>query len=400
MKRLGIGLLAILLLVGCGNKELKQEFNYDDVISFIIRNQKKETVEVYNACEQILPQIIERNDIENYQKVIRVFNQSPDLFSKAMTLGFLPSVETEDPIMKDSILAAVVRARNIIKSDAYMASAQEYYTDRNYTQEELTDRLTAYYAMISDGYALMLIERQELTKAMAVYEEIISEYKDTEILLNYSKALSKLNRYEASLMASIEALKMTPGSLDAKSEVTRTAELLGYSKAEISTMLDETLFVGRNLLRQNLLADQLNQAMPELSLSGLDGSVLTNNDLKGKIVVVSFFATWCPPCLRELPHLNELYHQYSEDEDVKIVVVSTDKDKYLVPPFIQKNAFDFSVYYGGGIKTKFGVKGIPTLFVIDQDGIIRYKKVGYTDGEEFGKIMSWYIDELKADKDA
>jgi thioredoxin-related protein len=57
------------------------------------------------------------------------------------------------------------------------------------------------------------------------------------------------------------------------------------------------------------------------------------------------------------------------------------------------------VYYADGLNKAFGVKGIPTLFVVDKQGMIRYKKVGYSEGEEFGKIMSWYIDEIKADED-
>ncbi|MBN2781156.1 MAG: TlpA family protein disulfide reductase, partial [Candidatus Marinimicrobia bacterium] len=76
--------------------------------------------------------------------------------------------------------------------------------------------------------------------------------------------------------------------------------------------------------------------------------------------------------------------------------VSTDSDTFLVPPFVRENGYDFPVYYAGGLNREFGVKGIPTLFVVDKNGIIRYKKVGYSEGEEFEKIMSWYIDEIRA----
>ena len=89
-----------------------------------------------------------------------------------------------------------------------------------------------------------------------------------------------------------------------------------------------------------------------------------------------------------------------DDEEVEVMVVSTDRDKFLVPPFISENGYDFPVYYADGLNSAFGVKGIPTLFVIDKQGMIRYKKVGFSEGEEFEKIMSWYIDEIKAAKDA
>lgn len=399
MKKLFVVILAVLVLAGCGNRELTSESDYNSYISYIMKNQKKESPELYSACERVLPQIAEKGEIEDYQKVIHIYNTNPDTFSKAMTLGFLSSDADVHPDLADSVFFAVKRANSMIKTEAFVNSAKEYYQERNFTEEELNDRLTAYRAMVSDEYAQLLVDRSQLTEALKVYEDIIGEYKDTDILLNYSRALNKMNRYEASLIASIEALKMTPGSLDAKAEVGNTAELLGYSKAETNTMIDETVFVGRNILRQNLLADQLNIPIPEFSIVGLDESVLVSDDLKDKIVIVSFFATWCPPCRKELPHMNEVYNTYKDDDEVQILVVSTDKDKFLVPPFVEENGFDFPVYYADGLNKDFGVKGIPTLFVIDKNGMIRYKKVGFSEGEEFEKIMSWYIDEIKASED-
>ena len=396
MKKVLIVLLAMLVLAGCGNRELTSESDYNSYISYIMKNQKKESPELYSACERVLPQIAERGDIENYKKVINIYRSNPDIFSKAMTLGFLSSDANVHPDLTDSVFVAVRMASAMVKTDAFVASAKDYYMDRNFTEDELNDRLTAYRAMISDEYAKLLVDRSMLTEALGVYEDVIGDYKDTEILLNYAHALNKMNRYEASLIASIEALKMTPGSLDAKSEVNNTAELLGYSKAEINTMIDETVFVGRNILRQNLLADQLNIPMPEFEIMRLDSQMVSFDEFKDKIMIVSFFATWCPPCRKELPHMNDVYHQYKDDPEVEILVVSTDKDKFLVEPFIEENGYDFNVYYADGLNKDFGVKGIPTLFVIDKQGMIRYKKVGFTEGEEFEKIMSWYIDEIKA----
>jgi len=396
MKKVFLVILAVLVLAGCGNRELTSESDYNSYISFIMKNQKKESPELYSACERILPQIAEKGEMDTYQKVISIYKTNPDVFSKAMTLGFLSSDANVHPDLADSVFAAVKKASSLIKTEAFILSAKEYYQERNFTEDELNHRITAYKAMVSDEYAQLLVERSQLSEALQVYEDIIDDYKDTDLLLNYAKALNKMNRYEPALIVSIEALKMTPGSLDAKAEVINTAGLLGYSKAEVNTMIEETVFVGRNLLRQNLLADQLNIPMPEFSIVGLDEGVLSNADLKDKIVIVSFFATWCPPCRKELPHMNEVYTTYKDDDEVRILVVSTDKDKFLVPPFIKENGYSFPVYYADGLNKDFGVKGIPTLFVIDKDGMIRYKKVGFSEGEEFEKIISWYIDEIKA----
>ncbi|MBN2781300.1 MAG: TlpA family protein disulfide reductase, partial [Candidatus Marinimicrobia bacterium] len=312
MKRSVLLLLVIaLILSACGSSELQKktpgEFDYDKTLSFIQKNQKKESPELYLACEQILPLTIERLQLDDYRRVMAVYKQNPDLFSLTMTLGFLAEGKIADPVLEDSVFAAVGRAHGLALSEAFALSAQDYYKERDFTEEELRDRVTAYRAMIGDEYAQLLIRRQRLGEALAVYESIMGNYRDTELLLNYAGALNNMNRYEASLIACIEALKMTPGSLDARERITTTAELLGYSRAEIATMIDETVFLGRNLLRQDLLADELDIPMPAFEIEGLDGSLIRSEDFRDKILIVSFFATWCGPCRRELPHLNETY---------------------------------------------------------------------------------------------
>lgn len=401
MKKVLLFMLPIIVfLASCGKGLLQdktsKDMNYHQSLSFIMKNQKKESPELYKACEQILPLAVENGFLEDYGKVIRIYKNNPDTFSKALTLAGLADPKTDDSVLKDSVFSAVKLARQLSLEGAFSRDAESYYADRHFSEQELQERLNSLRAYISDTYAFLMLERGRPSEALKIYESVIEEYRDTEILLNYAKVLNRLNRYEQSLIASIEALKLTPGSLEAKNTVTETATLLGYSKAEINTMIEETVFVGRNLLRQNLLADELNIPMPAFRLKGIDGSRISSEQFEAKILVVSFFATWCPPCRKELPYMNDLYLKYQNDPEVDIIVVSTDEDKFLVPPFVQDYGFRFPVYYADGLNDDFEVKGIPTLFVIDKNGIIRYKKVGYSEGEEFEKIMDWYIDEIKA----
>ncbi|MDD3716211.1 MAG: TlpA disulfide reductase family protein [Candidatus Marinimicrobia bacterium] len=393
-------LILVFVLSSCTSTLVKEkspgDMSYNQAMSFIQKNQKKESPELYQACEKVLPLTVENRHLEDYVKVIAVYKKNPDVFLKAMTLAELSPAGLKDPVFIDSLYSAAGLARKLSQTEEFTAYAREYYGERNFSEDELRDRLTGYRAFISDRHAMNLIAQDRNGEALRIYEEIVEDYRDTDILLNYAKALNRLNRYEQSLITAIEALKMTPGSLDARNVVSETAELLGYSKAEINTMIEETVFVGRNLLRQNLLADELNIPMPAFRLKHIDGSEIRNTDFQGKILIVSFFATWCPPCRMELPHLNDTYLEYRNDPEVAVIAVSTDEDTFLVPPFVRDNGFAFPVYYAGGINRDFEVKGIPTLFVVDKNGIIRYKKIGYSEGEEFGKIMSWYIDEIKA----
>ncbi|MFO7840596.1 MAG: redoxin domain-containing protein [Fidelibacterota bacterium] len=401
MKYFSLFLIVILIISGCAvlTKDAAEGFDYQKSLSFILKNQDQESPELYSACEEILPLTVKNNRPEDYRKVLRIYRNYDNVFSKALTLGFLSDIEPEDPVLQDSVFAASRQAHEWAHSDDFIRFARIHFQERDFNEGELYEQVNFYRTAISDNYAQLLLERRRPSDALSVYESLLKRHRDAGVLLNYAGVLNQLNRFEASLVASIEALRMNPGNEKAKEQISDTASLLGYSKAEIKTMIDETVFVGRNIMRQNLLADELDIPMPEFELLGIDSGRISSRDFEDKILIVSFFATWCPPCKKELPHLNDLYLEYRNDEEIEIIAVSTDEDKFRVRPFINEHGYEFPVYYAGGLDKKFRVKGIPTLFVIDKKGIIRYKKIGYREGEEFEKIMNWYIDEIKAAED-
>lgn len=398
MKKLFLWALVLGLIISCaGQKEAVDPVRqvYLEKLNQIMRYQKKPTADVFEICEEILPDIVKSGNLEDYRKVIPVYKKNDDTFNRSMTYNYLANIETSDPVLSDSLYFLSQDAAILVMSTSFREDLAAYYGDRGFTDDELNDRLSAYRAMIRDTYAQKLIKKQKLEKAIDLYDDIITNYQSTEILMNYGKALRALNRYEASLRVMIQALNMTPGSLEAKSQIQETATMLGYSQAEIKSMVDETVFFARNIMRENLLADRVDLPMPEFTLQGIDSTLVNSSDLEDKVTIISFFATWCPPCREELPQMNETYLQYKDDPEVRFIIASTDQEKYLVTPFINNLGYKFPVYYADGIQREFGVKGIPSLFVIDKKGMIRYKKVGYDRGEEFNMIMSWYIEELK-----
>jgi thiol-disulfide isomerase/thioredoxin len=102
----------------------------------------------------------------------------------------------------------------------------------------------------------------------------------------------------------------------------------------------------------------------------LNSKPLTLEGLRGKIVVVEFWATWCPPCRRSIPHLIELNKKYA-GKGVAIVGL-TDEAKEVVEPFVKEMGMTYAV--GGGSNTfqEYGVRGLPTAFVIDPSGAIAW----------------------------
>lgn len=120
-------------------------------------------------------------------------------------------------------------------------------------------------------------------------------------------------------------------------------------------------------------------------LKDVDGKLVKSSDFAGKVVILDFWATWCGPCRMEIPGFIELQKQYA-DKGLVVVGVSLDQDgASVVKNFMEKTGVNYPVVLGDEkiVNAFGGVEGIPTTFVIDRDGKIIRKHVGYTAKAEF-----------------
>ena len=126
---------------------------------------------------------------------------------------------------------------------------------------------------------------------------------------------------------------------------------------------------------------------PDFSLKDLSGQTVTLEQYRGKVVLLDFWATWCPPCRAEIPHFVELYSEYRK-KGLEVIGVSLDSnpEKALLP-FIEEYKINYTMLIGNRDVTDSygGVISIPTTFVIDREGNIRKKYLGYRDKSVFEK---------------
>lgn len=128
------------------------------------------------------------------------------------------------------------------------------------------------------------------------------------------------------------------------------------------------------------------------TLKTLDGEKVAFESLKGKVVFINLWATWCGPCRTEMPGIQKLYEK-TESDDIAFVMLSIDKDgdQNKVISYIKKNNFSFPVYMpSGGLSSQLNVPSIPTTFIISKDGKVAHQKIGSTnyDTEKYRKILS------------
>ncbi len=136
--------------------------------------------------------------------------------------------------------------------------------------------------------------------------------------------------------------------------------------------------------------------MPEFIVKSLDGKNLNSKNLKGKVVLINFWATWCPPCRTELPLLQQEIFDKIKDKNFVLLAISREEKPDTVKSFIKKNFYTFPVYVDPERKVynKFAKNFIPRNFVIGKDGYIKWVTVGYEESD-FRKMTDFIKNELK-----
>lgn len=133
-------------------------------------------------------------------------------------------------------------------------------------------------------------------------------------------------------------------------------------------------------------------AAPDFALKDTDGNKVRLSDYRGKVVLLEFWATWCPPCKLAIPDLNALQEKYN-GEDFALLSISVDDPMDTLTPFVEEYEVKFPVLVNDAhVERLYGVINIPTTFIIDREGNIASKHLGYVPGT--AEMISKEIEEL------
>jgi peroxiredoxin len=186
-----------------------------------------------------------------------------------------------------------------------------------------------------------------------------------------------LQEVATTLAAAIK--EQQPSSQDPYLEL---ASLVRYE--HVDAFLDSTQY---SAAMAKLEADDQSRQQADFTLTDLDGKAWNLKDLKGKVVLLNFWATWCPPCRKEMPDLEMLYRRFGAQG--LIIIGIDDEETETVKPFIAQQGITYPVLLDPGrkVNTLFRIEGIPKTFVYDRDGKIVAQSIDMRTGKQFLEML-------------
>lgn len=353
--------------------------------------------------KKLLPAMINFLELYPMDKADRAFDQANwiDYSKFYSSIAIMASVDKDSVTFKKYVAQAPLSSLpNLFYKSMYVPyvslktfNAQEAYV----FARPMMSRLMQFKEINRDAFMDIYLNNA------GVYADILMHLNKDEAALNFASAAqqkyeygnSPLNEVSAILLerngqaeklkftleSSMRKNQMTPLMLDMlkKNYIALNKNESGY-ETYLATLKDLKL---DSALENKVRKSMINKTVPEFNVKSNRGKMVKLSDLKGKIVVFDFWASWCAPCKAAFPGMKMAVEKYKNDNDVVFYFVDTqekmkDYEAY-VSKYLKDNNYDFNVLFdaNAAFSKSYGVGAIPHKMVLDKNGKLRFSEVGY-----------------------
>jgi thiol-disulfide isomerase/thioredoxin len=293
---------------------------------------------------------------------------------------------TEAHLAPDAALDYAVRS--LQSADSTPAGLIRYFPETGYIPSYVSDSVRKVAVAKAKGNALALMGRIYADKgdkvhALQMTDNALAVSADGKTLQYAAMAYEKLAAYEKAYTTHrqwmIGAGTVDTAAVRAMKDNYRLSKgsANGWEKAYAAFLAER-----RDKLMEALRVQQLHAKGPSLdSIVDLTGKPVLPSSLKGKVVVIDFWATWCVPCMEEMPYLQKVYEVYKNDPRVVFMVINSGAKNTLkdAQNWFGNKKYSFPVYFhtNPNVGDVFGFNVIPAVFVIDGEGKLQFRTIGF-----------------------
>ncbi len=330
---------------------------------------------------------------ENWKKFDDYLNMVDSKTTKASTLNNLAWSMSGESIEGEGRNLAKAQKMSKQSLDLIQAAKDDLEASKPdyYTQKQWKRSLTYNYGMYADTYALISYKLGDHEEALQ-YQKIAAEnyeFNNGEMNERYAIFHEKVKGTAATMPLLEKMIRTNAATSNMKNQYQRIF-LATQTKEQAFDKYMAILEAEANVeYLQEIKEKMLDEEAPRFTLTNLKGEEVALEELKGKVKVLDFWATWCGPCIASFPTMQKAMEEYeAKNEDVVFLFVNTwenvkNKEENAAN-FIEKNSYPFEVLMDteNEVVQAFKIDGIPTKFIVDKNNRIRFKSVGYNSNEE------------------